>query len=64
VGTPSKIADELGAHIEVAVQRVYSRLLDMSDLEYLEFFATQSCRSSADPMAGEAPTTTMNEAVR
>jgi len=41
VGTPAEIADNLGAYIEVGVQRVYLQLLDMSDLDHLEFFATQ-----------------------
>ena len=41
VGTPAEIADKLGAYIEVGVQRVYLQLLDMSDLDHLEFFATQ-----------------------
>jgi F420-dependent oxidoreductase-like protein len=41
VGTPAEIADKLAAYIEVGVQRVYLQLLDMSDLDHLEFFATQ-----------------------
>jgi len=41
VGTPAEIADKLGAYIEVGVQRVYLQLLDLSDLDHLEFFATQ-----------------------
>ena len=41
VGTPAEIADKLGAYIEVGVQRVYLQLLDMSDLDHLEFFATE-----------------------
>ncbi len=40
-GTPAEIADKLGAYIEVGVQRVYLQLLDMSDLDHLEFFATR-----------------------
>src|SRR5882757_1537758 len=40
VGTPAEIADKLAAYIEVGVQRVYLQLLDMSDLDHLEFFAT------------------------
>jgi hypothetical protein len=31
----------LGPYIEAGVQRVYLQLLDMSDLDHLEFFATQ-----------------------
>ncbi|HEX2285359.1 MAG TPA: LLM class F420-dependent oxidoreductase [Mycobacterium sp.] len=41
VGTPAEIADKLGAYIEAGVQRVYLQLLDMSDLDHLEFFAGQ-----------------------
>ena len=41
VGTPTEIADKLGPYIEAGVQRVYLQLLDMSDLEHLEFFAKQ-----------------------
>ena len=39
VGTPAEIADKLGAYVEAGVQRVYLQLLDMSDLDHLEFFA-------------------------
>ncbi|WP_101950609.1 LLM class F420-dependent oxidoreductase [Mycobacterium sp. 3519A] len=41
VGTPSEIADKLGPFIEAGVQRTYLQLLDMSDLDHLEFFASQ-----------------------
>ncbi len=41
VGTPAEIVDRLGAFIAAGVQRVYLQLLDMSDLEHLEFFATE-----------------------
>jgi F420-dependent oxidoreductase-like protein len=41
VGTPSEIADQLGPFIEAGVQRTYLQLLDMSDLDHLEFFASQ-----------------------
>jgi F420-dependent oxidoreductase-like protein len=41
VGTPAEIADRLGPYLEVGVQRVYLQLLDMSDLDHLELFATQ-----------------------
>jgi alkanesulfonate monooxygenase SsuD/methylene tetrahydromethanopterin reductase-like flavin-dependent oxidoreductase (luciferase family) len=40
-GTPTEIADKLGAYIEAGVERVYLQFLDMSDLDHLEFFATQ-----------------------
>lgn len=39
VGTPAEIADKLGAFAEAGVQRVYLQLLDMSDLDHVEFFA-------------------------
>jgi len=41
VGTPAEIADKLSAYIEMGVQRVYLQVLDMSDLDHLDFFATQ-----------------------
>jgi F420-dependent oxidoreductase-like protein len=41
VGTPNEIADKLGAYTEAGVQRVYLQLIDMSDLDHLEFFASQ-----------------------
>ncbi|GFG52911.1 LLM class F420-dependent oxidoreductase [Mycolicibacterium agri] len=39
VGTPNEIVDKLAAFAEAGVQRVYLQLLDMSDLDHLEFFA-------------------------
>jgi F420-dependent oxidoreductase-like protein len=39
VGTPAEIADKLAAYAEAGVERVYLQLLDMSDLDHLEFFA-------------------------
>lgn len=39
VGTPAEIADKLSAFTEAGMQRVYLQVLDMSDLEHLEFFA-------------------------
>jgi F420-dependent oxidoreductase-like protein len=41
VGTAAEIVDKLGPYIEAGVRRVYLQLLDMSDLDHLEFFATQ-----------------------
>ncbi|HYO03453.1 MAG TPA: LLM class F420-dependent oxidoreductase [Mycobacterium sp.] len=41
VGTPAEIADRLGAFVEAGVQRVYLQFLDMSDLEHVEFFASE-----------------------
>jgi F420-dependent oxidoreductase-like protein len=40
VGTPGEIVDKLGAFTEAGVQRVYLQLLDMSDLDHVEFFAS------------------------
>ncbi|MCV7239286.1 LLM class F420-dependent oxidoreductase [Mycolicibacterium celeriflavum] len=39
VGTPAEIADKLSTFSEARMQRVYLQVLDMSDLEHLEFFA-------------------------
>ena len=44
VGTPAEIVDKLGAFIEAGVQRIYLQLLDMSDLEHVDFFADQVVR--------------------
>ena len=41
VGTPAEIADKLSAWRDIGVQRVYLQMLDMSDLEHLEFFARE-----------------------
>lgn len=41
VGTPTEIADKLDAYRRLGVQRVYLQVLDMSDLEHVEFFASQ-----------------------
>ncbi len=41
VGTPAEIVDKLGPFIEAGVQRIYLQLLDMSDLDHVEFFAEQ-----------------------
>jgi alkanesulfonate monooxygenase SsuD/methylene tetrahydromethanopterin reductase-like flavin-dependent oxidoreductase (luciferase family) len=40
-GTPAEIVDRLGPFIEAGVQRVYLQVLDMSDLEHVELFATE-----------------------
>ncbi|MEH3139248.1 MAG: LLM class F420-dependent oxidoreductase [Mycobacterium kyogaense] len=39
VGSPDEIVDKLGPFVEAGVQRVYLQLLDMSDLEHVDFFA-------------------------
>lgn len=41
VGTPAEIVDRLGAFAEAGVQRVYLQVLDLSDLDHLELFATE-----------------------
>jgi hypothetical protein len=41
VGTPTEIADKLGAYLKIGVQRVYLQVLDMSDLEHVDFFAAE-----------------------
>jgi F420-dependent oxidoreductase-like protein len=41
VGTPAEIVDKLGAFTSAGVQRVYLQVLDMSDLDHLEFFASE-----------------------
>ena len=41
VGTPDEIATKLSAYTDAGVQRVYLQLLDLSDLDHLEFFANQ-----------------------
>lgn len=44
VGTPDQIVDQLGAAVEVGVQRVYLQVLDLADLDHLELFAHQVVR--------------------
>ncbi|MGE2729233.1 LLM class F420-dependent oxidoreductase [Mycolicibacterium vaccae] len=41
VGTPAEIVDKLGPFLNAGVQRIYLQVLDMSDLEHVEFFAEQ-----------------------
>jgi F420-dependent oxidoreductase-like protein len=41
VGTPSEVVDTLAPFLQAGVERVYLQLLDMSDLEHVEFFAEQ-----------------------
>ena len=41
VGTPAEVVDKLGPFLEAGVQRVYLQVLDMSDLDHVEFFAEQ-----------------------
>ncbi len=48
VGTPTEIVDRLGgAFIDAGVQRVYLQLLDMSDIDHVELFATEVVRQLA-----------------
>lgn len=39
VGTPGEIVDKLGAYRQLGIQRCYLQILDMSDLDHLDFFA-------------------------
>ncbi|MDH6243233.1 LLM class F420-dependent oxidoreductase [Mycobacterium sp. OTB74] len=39
VGTPAQIAEKLAPFLAAGVQRIYLQVLDMSDLDHLEFFA-------------------------
>lgn len=41
VGTPAEIADKLGAYLQIGVHRVYLQVLDMSDLDHVDFFAAE-----------------------
>lgn len=53
VGTPADIADRLAAFAEAGVQRVYLQVLDLSDLDHLELFATEVIpQFSARPRPG------------
>ncbi|TDO07781.1 F420-dependent oxidoreductase-like protein [Mycobacterium sp. BK086] len=47
VGTPAEIVDQLGPFIAAGVQRVYIQLLDMSDIDHMELFATEVTRQLA-----------------
>jgi len=49
VGTPTEIVDRLGPFAEAGVQRVYLQLLDASDLDHLEFFASEVMRQVGSP---------------
>ncbi|OHU22790.1 LLM class F420-dependent oxidoreductase [Mycobacteroides franklinii] len=39
-GTPDAVAEKLRVYVDAGVQRVYVQLLDMRDLDHLEFFAS------------------------
>lgn len=41
VGTPAEITDRLALFTEAGVDRVYLQVLDLSDLDHLELFATE-----------------------
>jgi F420-dependent oxidoreductase-like protein len=41
VGTPSEVVERLEPYRAAGVQRIYAQLLDMSDLDHLEFFAAE-----------------------
>ncbi|MCV7178767.1 LLM class F420-dependent oxidoreductase [Mycolicibacterium sphagni] len=46
-GTPAEIVDQLGPFIDAGVQRVYLQLLDLSDLDHVELFASEVVRQLA-----------------
>ena len=48
-GTPDEIVDRLGKFAEAGVQRVYLQLLDVADLDHLEFFAATVTRQIHQP---------------
>lgn len=41
VGTPAEIVDKLAPFIAAGVQRIYLQVLDMSDLDHIEFFSKE-----------------------
>ena len=47
VGTPGEIVDRLGAFADAGVQRVYLQLLDISDLDHIDLFASEVVRQLA-----------------
>ena len=47
VGTPAEIVDRLAPYLEAGVQRVYLQLLDLSDLDHIELFASEVARQLA-----------------
>lgn len=47
VGTPAEIVDRLGAFADAGVQRVYLQLLDISDLDHIDLFASEVVRQLA-----------------
>jgi F420-dependent oxidoreductase-like protein len=46
-GTTAEIVDKLGPFADAGVQRVYLQVLDMSDLDHLELFASEVVRQLA-----------------
>jgi F420-dependent oxidoreductase-like protein len=48
-GTPDEIVDRLGKFGEAGVQRVYLQLLDVADLDHLDFFAATVMRQIHQP---------------
>ena len=47
VGTPAEIVDRLAPFIEAGVERVYLQVLDQTDLDHVELFATEVVRQLA-----------------
>ena len=41
VGTPAEIVDKLAPFIAAGVERIYLQVLDMADLDHIEFFSTE-----------------------
>jgi hypothetical protein len=40
-GTPAEVVDRIGRYGEVGATRIYLQVLDLDDLDHLEFVATQ-----------------------
>ncbi|WP_029120913.1 MULTISPECIES: LLM class F420-dependent oxidoreductase [unclassified Mycobacterium] len=41
VGTPAEIVDKLAPFVAAGVERIYLQVLDMADLDHIEFFSTE-----------------------
>ncbi|MUL76300.1 LLM class F420-dependent oxidoreductase [Mycolicibacterium sp. CBMA 226] len=41
VGTPTEIVDKLAPFVAAGVERIYLQVLDMADLDHIEFFSTE-----------------------
>ena len=48
-GTPEEVKAKINAYAEIGVTRIYLQLLDLSDLEHLDLFATEGmCAYGSD----------------